>query len=181
MKNFIAFLRGINVSGHKLIKMADLKALLEKDANFHEPKTYIQSGNIVFQSSQEKATLKKQFESVIFKNYGFHVETLIIEANKLQLIKENHPQFSKIETDKKAIYYTFLNTSADQALFDELNQLKQTSEFFKIQDQVIYCYYPNGYGKSKWNNVFFEKKLKVSCTTRNFNTVNKMVEMTTIE
>ena len=65
----------------------------------------------------------------------------------------------------------------NEELVKELEQLEQTTEFFKITDEVIYCFYPNGVGRAKWHGTFFEKKLKVSSTTRNYNTMKKLTEL----
>lgn len=174
---YVALLRGINVSGQKLIKMTELKAMFEK-IGFSDVVTYIQSGNIVFTSEIKlikdiQATIKKG----ILEHFGFDIDVQVLEANKLNQIQQNHPFLKGNEDQLKAIYYTLLAEKPKEELTNELKQLDQNVEFFKIADEVVYCFYPNGYGNSKWNNLFFEKKLKVSCTTRNFNTMQKLVEL----
>jgi len=172
---YIALLRGINVSGHKLIKMAELKVMFEKNG-FENVTTYIQSGNVVFDSTSKKIDdLQQQIKSAILKAFGFDVDIQVIKAQDLKRIKENHSFLH--ENELKATYYTLLAEKPNKDLVDELNQLEQVVEFFKITDDVIYCFYPNGVRNAKWHNVFFEKKLKVSCTTRNFNTMQKLVDL----
>lgn len=177
MKNYIALLRGINVSGHKLIKMSELKLMFEK-CGFKNVITYIQSGNVVFSSDdKEFEKLQEKIKNSIFNTFGFDVEVQVLKANKLKRITENHSFLKGNEAQIKAIYYILLAEKPDNGLVNELNKLEQKIEFFKIMDEVIYCFYPNGYGDSKWHNVFFEKKLKVSCTTRNYNTMLKLCEL----
>lgn len=177
MKNYIALLRGINVSGHKLIKMSELKLMFEK-CGFLNVSTYIQSGNVVFSSSiLKKEEIKKCIELAIKNTFEFDVTTLILDAEELIQAKENHPFLKNNPLETKAIYFTFLDDYPNDDLINNLNTLNQETEFFKITDKVIYCFYPNGYGNSKWNNVFFEKKLKVNGTTRNYNTVCKLIEI----
>lgn len=177
IKTYIALLRGINVSGHKLIKMSDLKILFE-NCGFNYVTTYIQSGNVVFSSAiTNKKEIKSIIEKAIQSTFSFDVSTLILESQELETIKNNNIFLNKHPLALKSIYFTFFDEKPNQELVNELNQLHQETEFFSIAENVIHCFYPNGYGNSKWNNVFFEKKLKVNCTTRNYNTVNKLIEV----
>jgi len=177
IKTYIALLRGINVSGHKLIKMADLKTMFEK-IGFEKVTTYIQSGNVVFTTKEvSPQKIESQIKKAILSTFGFEVNIQILEADKLKNITENHSFLTVNENQIKSIYYTLLAEKPDKDLMNELTQLEQTVEFFQITDDVIYCFYPNGYGNAKWHNVFFEKKLKVSCTTRNYNTMIKLCEL----
>ncbi|HRN42319.1 MAG TPA: DUF1697 domain-containing protein [Vicingus sp.] len=177
IKTYIALLRGINVSGHKLIKMSDLKILFE-NCGFNDVTTYIQSGNVVFSSAiTNKKEIKSIIEKAIQSTFSFDVSTLILESQELETIKNYNIFLNKHPLALKSIYFTFFDEKPNQELVNELNQLHQETEFFSIAENVIHCYYPNGYGNSKWNNVFFEKKLKVNCTTRNYNTVNKLIEV----
>lgn len=177
MINCIALLRGINVSGHKLIKMTELKKMFEK-ARFINVSTYIQSGNVVF-SSEEKDidSIRGAIKNNILKTFGFDVDVQVLTAEKLNRIMENHSFLEGNEDQLKAIYYTLLAEKPNDELVKELGELEQTDEFFKITDEVIYCFYPNGAGRAKWHGTFFEKKLKVSSTTRNYNTMKKLTEL----
>ncbi|MGE0561414.1 MAG: DUF1697 domain-containing protein [Flavobacteriales bacterium] len=177
MNSYVALLRGINVSGQKLIKMAELKTMFEK-LGFENVATYIQSGNVVFSSGEKEVLrIQQKIKQGILKSFGFDVDVQVLDAHKLKIITENHSFLEGNEEQLKFIYYTLLAEKPKDDLVDELNQLEQTIEFFKITDEVIYCFYPNGYGNAKWHNVFFEKKLKVSCTTRNYNTMLKLTEL----
>ncbi|TXB64622.1 DUF1697 domain-containing protein [Vicingus serpentipes] len=177
MKIYIALLRGINVSGHKLIKMTELKSMFEK-AEFKNVTTYIQSGNVVFSSKKEDiVSIQETIKTNILKVFGFDVDVQVLGAEKLQRITENHTFLEGNQDQLKAVYYTLLAEKPNSEFVKELEQLEQTEEFFKITDEVIYCFYPNGVGRAKWQGTFFEKKLKVSSTTRNYNTMKKLTEL----
>jgi uncharacterized protein (DUF1697 family) len=172
MPNYISLLRGINVSGHKKIVMADLKALYE-ELGFTNVQTYIQSGNVVFNS---KETNTKELEQLLFNamkaHYGFDVPHLILTAAEIEEALANNP-FQDIEK----MYFTFLSeipTAENLALLKAFNF---ENEFYEINGKLIYSHYPNGAGKAKLNNNFFEKKLRISATTRNLRTTKKILEM----
>lgn len=177
MITYIAFLRGINVSGQKLIKMVDLKVMFEK-LGFTNVSTYIQSGNIVFTTQEKKINLiQKAIKKGILTHFGHDVDLQVLTSVSLKNIAENHSFLNDNKEQLKSIYYTLLAEKPNYELVKELEKLEQTEEFFKITDDVIYCFYPNGIGKAKWHGTFFEKKLKVSSTTRNYNTIHKLGEL----
>jgi uncharacterized protein (DUF1697 family) len=177
MKIYIALLRGINVSGHKLIKMTELKEMFQK-AGFSNVTTYIQSGNVVFSAKEEDIfSIQAKIKTNILKTFGFDVDVQVLDVEKLNRITLNHSFLKENEDRIKFIYYTLLDEKPNEELVKELEQLEQTTEFFKITDEVIYCFYPNGVGRAKWHGTFFEKKLKVSSTTRNYNTMKKLTEL----
>lgn len=179
MEPYIALLRGINVGGTNIIKMDDLKKLFE-NIGFTNVKTYIQSGNVIF---YYKKTQGKKLEQLIEKKIAafFKLTICVFVINKplLEHCLSKHSYIHQKNCNTKGIYFTFLKEKPQDDLVNELNKLEQTSEFFKFDFPNIFCYYPNGYGKSKWNNSFFEKKLNVKATTRNLNTINKLIKLTT--
>jgi len=173
MPTHIALLRGINVSGQKKIKMADLKALLT-DAGLEQVQTYLQSGNVVFQSESSGGEAAQLMESSILKHYGFEVKTVIKTPMELHQLVDDNPFAGE---DTKLLYVTFL---AETPPADRLEQL-QTGDYhpeaFVLKDKITYIFAANGYGRAKLNNNFFEKKLQVAATTRNWKTVNALLEM----
>ena len=172
MQTYISLLRGINVAGQKKILMADLKALYE-DLGFENVKTYIQSGNVVFNF---KKTNKVDLENLIFEkvkaHYSFEVANLILEAEEIENALESNP-YPKIEKP----YFTFLSELPQQENIDELNKHQFDNEFYELKGKVIYSHYPNGAGRSKMTLNFFEKKLKVRGTARNLNTTRKLLDL----
>ena len=173
---FIALLRGINVSGQKQIKMANLKILFEK-AGFTNVQTYIQSGNVIFNSkNSDIKTIKIKIEKKIKEIYKFDVEVFIITNSKLKSVLQKNP-FIKKKKEIERLYITFLSEKPISLNISKLNEINYSPEEFVIDDDVIYLYFPNGYGKAKLNNNFFENKLKVMATTRNWKTANMIFDL----
>ena len=172
METYISLLRGINVAGQKKILMADLKVLYE-DLGFENVKTYIQSGNVVFNF---KKTNKEDLENLIFDkikdHYGFEVPNLILEGEEIENALESNPY-----KDVEKPYFTFLSENPQQENIDEMSKHSFENEFYELKGKVIYSHYPNGAGRSKMTLNFFEKKLKVNGTARNLNTTKKLLEM----
>jgi uncharacterized protein (DUF1697 family) len=174
MKTYISMLRGINVGGKKKIKMEDLKELY-RSIDLKVVKTYIQSGNVVFQYQDgHTSEIAQKIQKEIMKVFNFDVPVFIRTENELKKIINNNP-FKK--EDKSKLYVTFLNEVPIEKPIEEINQIKDKSEMFYIFDKEIYLFCPNGYARTKLSNDFFEKKLKVSATTRNWKTVNKLLDI----
>ncbi len=175
MATFISILRGINVGGQKKIQMTDLKSLYE-ELGFKHVKTYIQSGNVIFENDDEKELLQR-IEQKISDKYGFHVPVIIRTKNEMETVLNNNPFLREKNIDESKLHVTFLN---EHPLKDHINKTETfhyDPDRFVISGREVYLYCPNGYGRTKLNNTFFENKLKVPATTRNWNTTNKLVEM----
>ena len=178
MKKYIAMLRGINVSGQKMIKMTDLKTLLT-DLGLKQVETYIQSGNIVFQYQyQPERTLEKMIEDKIQDHYGFQVPTMVRTPDAFQYVVDHNPFLKDTDKDTKRQYITFLSEKPAEEQIKALETVNYEPEEYVLDERTIFFYSPNSYGRAKMNNNFFEKKLKVKATTRNWRTVNKLLEMT---
>ena len=175
MKTYIALLRGINVGGHKKILMADLRNLLEK-SNFKNIQTYIQSGNVVFQSSiDDISSIENSIKDQLLKKYGFEVPVIVKAKQEFNSIFIDCP-FSEVK--KKNSYFMLLLTEPREDLIKEISLIKYPNEEFYITKKCIYIYYTTGYKNAKCGNNFFEKKLKVTATARNYKTMMKLIEMT---
>ncbi len=176
MKKFAALLRGINVSGQKKIKMAELKELFES-LSFENVTTYIQSGNVVFHSViNDKAKLKGKIEKAIFDHFGYEVSVLIRARKELIKILNDNP-FISAEVDETKLYVVFLETKIDSAAEEMLITEKAKEDKFKIAGTEIYLFTPGGFGRTYYNNNYFERKLKLTATTRNWRTVKKLYEI----
>ncbi|RRB02322.1 DUF1697 domain-containing protein [Larkinella rosea] len=184
MKTYLAILRGINVNGQKKIPMAGLKSLFE-DLNCTQVKTYIQSGNIVFNQevgNQEEQI--RQIEKKIVDAYSFQVPVLIRSQPELAEIAQNNPFLKEKDIEIDKLHVTFLADIPSESNRDKLKNVTFGSDRFIIVGKDVYVYCPGGYGNTKLSNTFFENKLKVTATTRNWRTVNelyKMVESTAKE
>lgn len=173
MKTYIALLRGINVSGHKKILMADLRALLEK-SGLQNVKTYIQSGNVVFSSSEKKETVATIIVEAIQKKYGWEVPVLVLTSTEIKSILDN---CSFSEDKKEKSYFILLKNKATTETVLETLKLSSSKEEFVITNSCVYIYYELGAGKSKFGTNFFERKLKVKATARNYRTMAKLLAM----
>ena len=178
MRTYIALLRGINVSGQKKIHMADLKAHLE-ELGWEGIHTYIQSGNIIFKSTDgNHAQLAQKIKQKLHDKYGFEVPTLVLDSLALRHIINNNPFTRDPESGPDRLYVTFLFSTPRADLARKLYELKKHNEHFIHNDKIIFLYYPEGYGRAVMNNNAFEKALHVEATTRNWKTINKLYEMT---
>ncbi|MFV1983264.1 MAG: DUF1697 domain-containing protein [Thiohalomonadales bacterium] len=176
--NYISILRGINVSGQKKIKMADLKLLFES-LGFENVVTYIQSGNVLFNTkTKNKADLKSIIEQAIKKTYKFHVPVIIRSKNDFKKIINNLP-FKSIDTEKNGtiVLVTFLSDKPSKDKYTEIQQYVKSPEKLVIKDKEVYLYCPNGYGKSKLSNNFIENKLSVEATTRSWKSIHKIYDL----
>lgn len=173
----LALLRGINVSGHNMIKMDTLKKLLE-DIQFQNVETYIQSGNVFVETNEENAssvgfTIKQE----IFKQLGFDVPAIIISKSDLEKCLTNNPFFKEKNVDTKKLYVAFISKELNNNALNDLkiSQFKPDEAF--IDDNRIYMKLETGAAKTKLTQKYIEKKLNITATVRNWNTVNKLIEM----
>lgn len=174
MKTFISLLRGINVGGHRKVPMAELRELLSKQ-NFENVKTYIQSGNVVFQSTIDSNKSIEDLLAKSIKNYfGFEVTVLVKTYSELEAIFNKSP-FKNEELEKS--YFMILDSKPDKEAVAVLSKLSYKGEEFQITEKCIYFFSANGYGRTKFNSNFFERKLKVNATARNYKTMLKLLEM----
>jgi uncharacterized protein (DUF1697 family) len=177
MATYISILRGINVSGQKLIKMDLLKNMYEK-LGYSAPKTYVQSGNVVFESEEEGS--KKISNTLVLqikKDFGFDVPVIVLTIEELQRIIEQNPFAEDKKKDLTHLHVTFLIDKPQNMDITQLLAKKQEKEEIIIEEKVVYLYCPNGYGRTKLNNNFIESKLKVGATTRNWKTTQALLAL----
>lgn len=173
MPKYIALLRGINVSGKNKIKMAELRELLESAA-LKNVVTYIQSGNIIFDSAAAPASLEKKIAKQIKSEFGHDVPVLVFARKRLQKILKENP-FSKKQIEHIAV--TLLSKKPDKKLVTAITALDFGDDEFKVSGDNIFLHCPTGFARTKLTNNFFEKKLKTTATTRNWKTTNKLWEL----
>lgn len=177
MGKFVALLRGINVSGQKKIKMSDLKILFE-DLSFKNVETYIQSGNVLFKSSiANEKNINNKIVKGIADKFGYQVQVIIKTPDELGFALKNSPFLKSKTKDVEKIYFTFLSEVPSQEKIQKLKEVDSSSEEYVLDGTTIYLFFPSGYGKAKMNNNFFEKKLNVFATTRNYKTVKALFEI----
>ncbi|WP_010179005.1 DUF1697 domain-containing protein [Aquimarina agarilytica] len=178
MKKRIALIRGINVGGKRKVHMKDLKVLFE-DLGFTDVVTYIQSGNVIFNSNAALDTIKtaSKIEQAILKVYGFEVPVVVIIANDMQQAAKANPFLNEETVSVDQLHVTFLQGIPNSEHLVKITSYPTGADQFILKDQVVYLCCQDKYHKSKLSNTFFETKLKVSATTRNWKTVVKLVEL----
>jgi uncharacterized protein (DUF1697 family) len=177
MPVYVAMLRGINVGGHNLIKMEGLRAAFAA-LGFDDVRTYVQSGNIVFQTATTAtARLAKKTSKKILDAFGLDVPVLIRTADELSEVLKSNPLLKRTGIDETKLHVTFLAAASPKQTDEILKPLAGQSELFAVRGTEIYLYCPGGYGSTKLSNGAIEKKLSVHATTRNWNTVNVLTAM----
>ena len=171
---YLAILRGINVGGHRKILMKDLKELLS-NLGLTEIKTYIQSGNVVFQSKESLTVLETTIAQIIKKNYNFEVPVIIIPVADLQKIPQLNPYLNTTAVEK--LHVTFLSSLPETEKIEKIASTDFLPDKFRIIAQTVFLCIDGKYHKSKLSNNFFEKELKVTATTRNWKTIMKLIEL----
>ena len=174
MKRYIAFLRGINVGGHRKIKMADLRENLSK-LGLENVRSYIQSGNLVLDSNRKEKEVAGLIRESIQKDFGFEVPTLVLTSETIEHILNNSP--FENEADTKNLYFALLHDLPQKENYGRLKAEDYPNENFVITDLCVYLNCGLGAGKAKLSNNIIEQKLKVTATTRNLRTLQKMVEL----
>jgi uncharacterized protein (DUF1697 family) len=177
METYLAILRGINVSGQKMMPMKELQSLME-GLHLEQVRTYIQSGNVVFQTeATDVKALAEKIAEKIADQFQFQVPVILRTAGELQAALACNPflQESQPETDK--LHVTFLAEKPTQARIDQVMALPCAPDKCHISGREVFLYCPQGYGRTKLNNAFLEKKLGVTATTRNLKTVKQLISM----
>lgn len=174
---YISILRGINVGGRRKILMADLKNLYEQLGCSHVT-TYIQSGNVVFDVKKkiDSALFAEKMAKAIYKKYGFEVPVLVKTLDEIQNTLVTNPFLKKKDLLTENLHVTFLAEMPNPENLEKLKDIDYSPDEFQIIDQDVFIYCEK-YGRTKLNNGFFERKLKVSATTRNWKTINKLVNL----
>lgn len=174
MNTYISLLRGINVGGNKKIPMEGLRALY-KSLGFNNVQSYIQSGNVIFQSTESsRPKLIRILEEKIEKNYGFHVEIIIKTMKELKDAVANNPWK---DVDEKSLMIAFLKDRPEKPDMEAIESVTTGGERAALVKDLLYLCYPHGSGRSKLSNALIEKKLNVVATCRNWNTTNKLIAL----
>jgi len=174
MNTVIVLLRGINVGGHKKVPMLELRSLLTLEG-YQNLRTYIQSGNVILESAEDRLkAIEDTVQKAIHSKFGFDVPVIAKTRKELQLIFEACP-FSEVE--KENSYFILLSSVPKKSLVEEVMTITFENEYFHIIKDCLYFYSSIGYGRTKFNMNSFEKKLKVTATSRNYKTMLKLMAM----
>lgn len=175
MKTYVALFRGINVGGKNALPMKALVAILE-DLGAQNVKTYIQSGNAVFVSTEkDPSRLSNKISDEIKKRLGFEPHVLLLELEDIERAIKKNP-FPAAATDPKTLHAGFLASAPVKPNLETLERLKSNTERFHLIDKVFYLHAPEGIGRSKLA-ANAERLLGVPMTDRNWRTVSKIRDM----
>jgi len=170
---YVALLRGINVGAHRRISMADLRSLFD-ELGCAEARTYLQSGNVVFESNRSASRLAPALERAIADRLAPDVSVLLRAKSELTKVTDANP-FAAHEQSK--LHVTFLAKRPTRGRAAALDPTAGAPDEFRLLGRELYLYYPGGYGRSKLSNAYFEKALGVAATTRNWKTVTALAEL----
>lgn len=174
MITYIALLRGINVGGNKKIPMVELREILGK-VGLINAQTYIQSGNVIFQTKEiEIKALEHTIQKAIMDHFGFEVPVLVLSPKDLKQVFDECP-FS--EEQKTNSYFMLLYKVPDKDLVEEVSKISYPNEEFAITKNCVYIFYSLGVGKAKLGVNWFERKLKITATARNYKTMVKLLSL----
>lgn len=179
MTTHLALLRGINVSGHNMIKMEALKTSLEA-IGFENVQTYIQSGNVFVDTEEENAAaVGFKIKQEIFKTFGHEVPVVVIGKTDLESCLKNNPFLKEAKVDIKKLYVAFISTTLKSDSINDLRISQFKPDEASIDANRIYIKYAVGAGKTRFDQKYIEKKLNVIATIRNWNTVTQLLQLYT--
>jgi uncharacterized protein (DUF1697 family) len=174
-RTWIALLRGINLGARNKVSMPDLRELFS-DLGAEDVTTYVQSGNVVFRSAAARDELTRAIENEIRSRFGLDVTILLRTNEELAAVAAGNP-FAADEPEPTKLHATFLVKSPERARVSALEEKQFEPDRFHVTSDVVYLHCPEGYGRSKLSNAFFEKQLGVAATTRNWRTVTTLAEL----
>jgi uncharacterized protein (DUF1697 family) len=173
MPVYIALIRGINVGGHKKLKMADVKIAFE-ELGLDGVRTHLQSGNVVFRSSRsDRAKLAKALEGIL----GVEARIILRTADELRSVIAANPFPEDAKRNPSGFVVEFLSDKPAAAAMQALRDAYQGPETMQLLGAELYIHYGEGMGRSKLTNTLIERKLGVAGTARNWNTVTKLLEL----
>jgi uncharacterized protein (DUF1697 family) len=174
MTSYVALLRGINVGGKNSLPMQDLRNILAALA-CEDVRTYIQSGNAVFRSNDDRALLSSRIEAEVNDKFGFTPTVLLLSVDDYQSILSANP-FPDAVDNPKSLHVSFLSENPAEPNLTALDALKSSKENYALLENAFYLYAPDGIGRSKLA-AQLEKCLGVPTTGRNWRTATKLAEL----
>jgi uncharacterized protein (DUF1697 family) len=175
MSKWLLLLRGINVSGHNIIKMIDLKKMLE-NKGLRNVKTYIQSGNVVFESENERDFLMNQIAEGINEEFSVNPKILLLTKDEFESAVCNSPYTEEALNEGKSVHVYFMSSKPSLDKINSCDKYLSNGESIKIEECILYFHAPNGIGQSVFARKM-EGLLDVDTTGRNWNTISKIATM----
>jgi uncharacterized protein (DUF1697 family) len=177
MPKFVALLRGINVGGKAMVAMAELKKLFEQ-AGFPGAQTLLQSGNVIFEAkAAEVGKLETKLEKAAAKKFARPIDFIVCDGPTLNKIIAGNPFPQEAKDDPSHLLVVFLRSTTSAAVQAALKAAITGPEYFQAGDRCLYLVYPDGIGRSKLTNAVIDRKLGITGTARNWNTVRKIAAL----
>lgn len=172
---YVAFLRGINVGGKNKVKMETLREICAA-LGFENVKTYINSGNIIFETSKTgDGKLAAKISEAIEKQFGLQIKTIVRSIAAVEEIARNNPFADEFENDKD-LHVFFLDEEMPPDKTELLLSNNNENERYFVRGREIFCLLKISVLDSLMGKDYIAKKLKISSTSRNWRTVNKVLE-----
>jgi uncharacterized protein (DUF1697 family) len=171
---YLALLRGINVGGKAVLPMKELAAIFA-EAGAPSCRTYIQSGNVIFEA-QDAPSVVAKVTAAIAARYGYPGRVVLRSVAELEAVYKANP-FVKEDVAPEWMHVYFLADKPEAGSVKTLDPERSPGDRFVVKGREIYLHLPNGMARTKLTNEYFDSKLKTVSTARNWNTVGKLLEM----
>lgn len=175
MGSYVALLRGVNVGGQRRLAMDELRDLFVSEGA-QAVETYLQSGNVIFRCGAAPIRLVANLERKIGSKFGVGVSIIVRTPAELSKVLAQNP-FVRSGADTGHLHVTFLSKTPVRNRVSQLERVATGADRFAVAGRQVYLYCPNGYGRTKLSNAFFERHLELDATTRNWRTVTKLAEL----
>lgn len=177
MAVIISLLRGVNLAGHKPVKMDALRALYES-LGLRDAQTFINSGNVLFRTgARDLDPIRKRVEKGIERSFGFHADVMMRTSAELREVIARNPFATRNGIDPKRLVVSFLAGEPSPEAREKALGIKAEPEELRISGRELYIYFPHGLARPTLSTALLEKTLKLSGTNRNWNTVTKLLEL----
>ena len=172
---YVALLRGINVGGKNRLPMADLRDIFTA-AGCAAVRTYIQSGNAVFEAVQDLAEAVPEIVAqTIFERFGYETVVVMRSGEEMRQVAASNP--FDTSGDPRFLHVAFLKDTPSAEAVSSLDPERSPPDEFAVRGRDVYLRYPNGVARSKLTNDYLSSRLQTVSTMRNWRTVLKLLEM----
>jgi uncharacterized protein (DUF1697 family) len=175
MTTYVALLRGINVGRSRKVKMDELRKVFERLGHEHVS-TYIQSGNVIFHSPKREPTVVRDLEAAIHEQFGIEVSVVLRSVDELAALIDKNPFLSR-EPDRSRLHVVFLPVAPHARQLKTIDDSAYLPDEFAVVGREVYLRCPNGIGRTKLDANFFNRRIGVAGTARNWNTTTKLLEL----
>jgi uncharacterized protein (DUF1697 family) len=177
MAVIISMLRGVNLGPHNRLKMEELRALYES-LGLQDAQSYVQSGNVIFRSDgKDLAALGRRIEGAIEKKFGFRPPVILRTTAELREAIAKNPFAKRQDIEPSKLLVTFLDRDPGKEVREQVLKIETAPEELRMEGREVYIYFPNGMARPKMKWAAVERVLKTQWTGRNWNSVQKILEM----